>query len=130
MQAKTELRTFGILLTIFFFLVGSLLYYRGNFPNYRWFFAVSGLILLIATLRPGLLAPTHRVMARFARAIGWVNTMALLSIIFYGIFTPVGLLAKLLGRDSLDRKWDKQASSYWHKAGKVDFNKERYERQF
>ena len=130
MQAKSELRTFGIGLTIFFLLVGSLLYYRGNVPNYRWFFAVSGLTLLIATLRPGLLASIHRAMARFARAIGWVNTMALLSIIFYGIFTPVGLLVKLLGRDSLDRKWDRQASSYWHKRDVVEFNKERYERQF
>jgi len=130
METKRELRTFGIGLTIFFLLVGSPLYYRGNFPNYRWFFAVSGLILLIATLRPGLLAPIHRVMARVARAIGWVNTMALLSIIFYGIFTPVGLLVKLLGRDSLDRKWDRQASSYWHKRDVVEFNKERYERQF
>jgi polyferredoxin len=130
MQAKSELRTFGIGLAIFFLLVGSLLYYRGNFPNYRWFFAVSGLILLIATFRPGLLASIHRVMARFARAIGWVNTMALLSIIFYGVFTPVGLLVKLLGRDSLDRKWDRQSSSYWHKRDVVEFNKERYERQF
>ena len=130
METKRELRTFGIGLTIFFLLVGGLLYYRGNFPNYRWFFAVSGLTLLIATLRPGLLAPIHRVMARFARAIGWVNTMALLSIIFYGIFTPVALLGKLLGRDSLDRKWDRQASSYWHKRDVVEFNKERYERQF
>jgi polyferredoxin len=130
MQAKSELRTFGIGLTIFFLLVGSLLYYRGNFPNYRWFFAVSGLILLIATLRPGLLAFIHRVMARFARAIGWVNTMALLSIIFYGIFTPVGLLVKLLGRDSLDRKWDSEVSSYWHRRNKAEFIREQYERQF
>jgi hypothetical protein len=40
------------------------------------------------------------------------------------------LLVKLLGRDSLDRKWDRQASSYWHKRDVVEFNKERYERQF
>jgi hypothetical protein len=69
-------------------------------------------------------------MARFARAIGWVNTMALLSIIFYGIFTPVGLLVKLLGRDSLDRKWDSEVSSYWHRRNKAEFIREQYERQF
>lgn len=130
MQAKSELRTFGIGLVVFFSLVGSILYLRGNSTFSWWLFPVGGLTLLVSIFRPSLLGPVHRVMARFARTVGWINTMVLLFIIFYGVFTPLGLVLKLFGRDSLERKWDREASSYWHKAGKVDFNKERYERQF
>jgi hypothetical protein len=130
METKRELRTFGIGLTIFFLLVGSLLYLRGNSTFSWWFFPMGGLTILIALLLPALLAPIHRIMARFARTIGWINTMALLSIMFYGVFTPVGVVLRLLGKDSLDRKWDNEALSYWHRRDKAGFIEERYERQF
>ena len=41
-----------------------------------------------------------------------VSTL-LLGLIYYGLFTPVGLLFRVLGRDSMNRKFDPTADSYW-----------------
>ncbi|HOX54823.1 MAG: hypothetical protein PHI86_00370 [Candidatus Omnitrophica bacterium] len=36
-----------------------------------------------------------------------------LGVFFYLIITPIGLMMKFLGKDPLDRKWDKEKKSYW-----------------
>ena len=46
------------------------------------------------------------------------------------IFTPVSLVMKLLGKDLLDKKIDKQAVTYWKKKEKIEIIKEDYLRQF
>jgi len=130
METKRELRIFGIGLTGFLWLVGSLLFYKGNRAAWWSFFFVGGGTLLVAFVRPILLAHIQKIMARLARSVGRVNTMALLSVIFYGVFTPLAFIFRLSRRDSLERTWDKGISSYWHKSDRLEFEKERYEKQF
>ena len=65
----------------------------------------------------------------FARALGRVNTVILLSVVYYLMFTPLGLLARLFGRDPLERKWTKEAT-YWKKRDIKPFRPEDYLRQF
>jgi hypothetical protein len=45
--------------------------------------------------------------------IGWVVSRILLAFLFYGVFTPVGLVFKLLGRDSLARRYQPNKDTYW-----------------
>ncbi len=45
--------------------------------------------------------------------IGWVMTRAILGIMFLGLFTPIGLLFKLLGRDALQVKRRAEKTTYW-----------------
>jgi hypothetical protein len=45
--------------------------------------------------------------------IGWVVTHALLAVIFFGVFMPIGLLLRLTGRDPMMRRFDRGAASYW-----------------
>jgi hypothetical protein len=40
-------------------------------------------------------------------------SMILLGLIYYGMFTPVGLAFRVAGRDPLHRKLDRAAKSYW-----------------
>jgi hypothetical protein len=51
-----------------------------------------------------------------------------LIIVFYLIFTPIGILLKLFGKDPLNQSIDKKASSYWIKRKQAAFSKESYER--
>jgi hypothetical protein len=39
----------------------------------------------------------------------------LLGLLYYGMFTPLALFFRLIGRDPLRRKIDRQAASYWEK---------------
>ncbi len=45
--------------------------------------------------------------------IGFAFSYLILAVLFFGIITPAGLLLRLLGRDPLERRWDRDAASYW-----------------
>jgi hypothetical protein len=46
------------------------------------------------------------------RVLGWINSRIILSIFFYMILTPVGILFRLLGKDPMRRRYDPAAGSY------------------
>ena len=52
--------------------------------------------------------------------LGWINTRLILFIIFYLVFTPIGLVMRLFGVDLLDKKIDKNKNSYWRRKEKVE----------
>ena len=45
--------------------------------------------------------------------IGIVVSFVLLAAFYYLLLTPIGLVFRLMGRDSLRRKFDSTAKSYW-----------------
>ena len=65
----------------------------------------SALFFIVAWVFPRLLDAPNRIWMRFARALGWVNSRILLTIFFFVIITPYGVLQRLLGRDRLGRRW-------------------------
>jgi len=54
---------------------------------------VSGLIGLIA---PGILRPIYYLWMRFSQALAWVNNTIVLSLVFYGVVTPMGIVMRSL----------------------------------
>ena len=66
----------------------------------------------------------------FAKALGWVNTRILLSLMYFVIFTPFRIISIVIGKDFLDRKIEKDRESYWQKREVKIFKKELYRRQF
>jgi len=45
--------------------------------------------------------------------IGWLVSRVLLAVLFFGMFTPLGLVFRLLGRDPLRKQWKQGQSTYW-----------------
>ena len=66
----------------------------------------------------------------FAKALGWVNTRILLSLMYFIIFTPFRIVSVVIRKDFLDRKIEKDRESYWQKREVKIFKKELYRRQF
>ena len=66
----------------------------------------------------------------FAKALGWVNTRILLSLMYFVIFTPFRIISIIIGKDFLDRKIEKDRESYWQRREVKIFKKELYRRQF
>lgn len=66
----------------------------------------------------------------FAKALGWVNTRILLSLMYFVIFTPFRIIGVVIGKDMMDRKIEKGKESYWQKREIKPFKKELYRRQF
>ncbi|MFI5336179.1 MAG: hypothetical protein ACHQ5A_05325 [Opitutales bacterium] len=47
--------------------------------------------------------------------IGYVVSSAVLTLLYYGVLTPLGLILWLCRYDPLQRRFDPEAASYWHK---------------
>ncbi len=127
---KREIKKFGMGLTVLLCFIGGWQLYKGNINVYVWFFGFAGLVLVLSFFAPIILKPLYKVTRTVGDAIGWVNTRILLSIIFYVIFTPIGILSRLLRKDLLGKRLNKDAKSYWNEKDKGVFTKEQYERQY
>jgi hypothetical protein len=100
-----QIRETGIALSIVLLLAG--LYTTHDY----WIFFASG-ILIITVLVPSLLRPVTIVWFVFSKALGWVTSRIILFVIFWILVTPVGLIRKSLGKDSLRlREFKKDGNS-------------------
>lgn len=81
-----------------------------------WIGGAAGIGLLIATfsfVAPLLVKPLFVGMSVVAAPIGIVVGSVALALIYYGLFFPMGMIMRLVGRDVLQRKINRQQSSYW-----------------
>ena len=61
--------------------------------------------------------------------IGWTISQIILAVMFFGLFAPIALVFRLLGRDPLDRTRRPDRESYWApKPASADLS--RYFKQF
>ncbi len=63
--------------------------------------------------RPDYMRPIYVGWMVLAFPIGWTVSQVVLLIVFFGLFTPIGILFRVMGRDPLDRKLDRTAPTYW-----------------
>lgn len=125
-----EIKKFGFGLTALLCIIGGWHCYKGHVNIYVWFFGFAGLVITLAFFAPIILKPIFKVITTVGNAIGWVNTRIILGIIFYIVFTPIGLISKLIGKDLLRERIDKDAKSYWVTKDAGLLAKERFEKQF
>jgi len=126
---KKSLRQFGITMGVAFLVITLIILARHR-HNIIPTTIASAIFLILAFTAPVLLKPTYILWMRLAFILGWINTRLILFIIFYLVFTPVGLGMRLFKVDLLDRKIDKNKESYWRKKDKKEFSLLNYERQF
>jgi hypothetical protein len=126
---REEVRKFGILFAVVFTAVTVYVRYR-EMGSWYWFLVAAGGFLLSGHVAPSLLRPLYLGWMRFAYVLGWINTRVLLGIFFYLVLTPVGLVLRMMGKDLLDSKVDRQAVTYWKKREGSRTPPEQYERLF
>ena len=49
---------------------------------------------------------------KLGEILGWINTRIILGAIFFGVVTPMGLIRRMLGKDSMGRRRKSDAESY------------------
>ena len=70
-------------------------------------------VVSLAWIWPTLLRPVFVAVLMLTAPIGMVLAELSLLAIYLGVFLPIGLVFRLLGRDALQLKIDRQAKSYW-----------------
>jgi hypothetical protein len=128
-RKRRKLRNFGLTVGIAFGVLGALLFWREK-AHYVYFAVISAAFLALGLLVPMALKPVERVWMTAANAMGWVMTRVILTILFFVVFTPIGLVARLFGEDFLSLKMDKSRTSYWIYRQARTRGKEDYEKQF
>ena len=74
---------------------------------------VAAISFVLAIVAPKLIKPLYLGLTLATFPIGFVVSHVLMGILYYGVFTPIGLLFRIIGRDSMHRKLEPQRASYW-----------------
>jgi hypothetical protein len=109
---EKQLRQFGWLVGGIFLLLAVLPALTRHASPRTWALVVGGALTVLGTLAPKGLGPVYRVWMAIGHVLGYVNTRLILALMFYGVFTPLGLLIRLFGRDPMNRAFDKTAATY------------------
>ena len=126
---KSDLRKFGITVGIILIIVGGFLYWKEK-ESFQILLTAGVVLLILGLTIPVILKPIYWVWMIFATIIGWFMTKLILSLLFYVILTPIGLIPRLIGKQFIGLKWNKKYSTYWNYRSGVVFEQERCEKQF
>src|SRR5262245_54170665 len=109
---RRELRNFGLLVGVVFVGLGLLFLIRGK-PAAPWLLLPGSLLMVFGLVAPAVLKYPYLVWMSFALVLGFVVSHVILTLFFFLVITPIGLIARMVGKDFLRLKLDPGASSYW-----------------
>jgi len=91
--------------------------------------AVGGAIWISGLISYRLTRAIYQVLVTLTLPIGLVVSLTIMALFYFAIITPLGLLFRLMGRDSMCRRFDAKAKTYWisHESSRAA---ERYFQQF
>lgn len=122
-----EIRKFGFNIALAMTILGLVMFYRGK-GHFIWFTAIGGLSLIFAVVFPSALYPFKKLLDSLILWSGRAVNVISLLFVFYLIFTPIGFLLRILRKDILNKKLDKETGSYWIKREEIKFDPGSYER--
>jgi len=107
-----QLRHFGLIVGGIFALIGVWpAVWRGGAPR-LWTLALAVLLVVPALVRPHSLTYVYRVWMTAGEWLGWINARIILSIVFYGLVTPMGFVMRRFSHDPMQRRFDARATTY------------------
>ena len=127
-RSPRALRKFGFTMSIVLAIVAA-------FTFRRWPIAAlvlvsaAAFLAIAAQFLPTTLAGFHRVWIKLSLALGWVMTRVILTLVFFLVVTPVGLVQRLAGKRAFDVAFRTSENTYW-KPRQTPFERAAYERQF
>jgi len=124
---KSEIRKFGVIAVFALGAAGLILrYIFGVSAVWAVSAASAGLGIFIVTLiSPAAGRIIYLALTFAALPIGLVISFIVMAAFYFLILTPVGLFFKIIGRDSLDRRFEPESPTYWTQHKHTD-DHERY----
>ena len=126
---KSDLRKFGITIGVILLIIAGFLFWKEK-ESFQILLTFGVTLCILGIAIPFILKPIYWVWMIFATILGWIMTRVILSLLFYIIFTPIGLIPRFFGKQFLELKWDKSKESYWNYRAIKHLKMEDYEKQF
>ena len=101
LSAARQGRKFGLTLGAAFAALTLLLWWRGKHVSLEVTATLSGLLIIAALVVPAQLVVVERAWMRLAELMSAVTTPIFLGIVYYLVFTPIGLVMRLAGRQPM-----------------------------
>tara|TARA_B100000965_G_scaffold341620_1_gene310482 strand:- start:15 stop:392 length:378 start_codon:yes stop_codon:yes gene_type:complete len=116
MKKNENNKSFGILFFIVFFLIA--IWPIIDSGSIRiWSIVLSFVFLILGILNSKILSPLKSAWIKLGEVLGKIIAPIVMGFIYFLIITPIGILMRLIGKDLLSIKYNKN-NSYWIKRAK------------
>jgi hypothetical protein len=106
-----EGRRFGVTVGFAFLALAAVFWWRGWMGAASIGGGIGGILVLAAALIPARLGPVQRAWMGFALALSRVTTPVFMSLVFFTVLTPVGLLKRRFRGNAILRP--RTGATYW-----------------
>ena len=118
---------FGYFFSAIFLILGLyLMHSKFNLISYI-FFVLSVIFIIVTNIKPILLFPLNKLWMQLGFFLGKIISPIILGFIFFGLFTPYGIVMKIFRRDELNLK-KSHNKSYWvsrlNKSNQTNFKRQ------
>ena len=111
---QSSTKSFGIVFSIVFLIVA--IYPLINSEGLRiWALVASIIFFFLAFIAPKVLVFPNKLWFKFGLLLGSIVAPIVMAFVYFVTVLPTGLIMRLLGKDLLKQKLDKNAKSYWVK---------------
>ena len=116
MKKKENNKSFGILFFIIFLLVAFWPLINSEFIR-LWALGIASIFLVLGITNSKILTPIKKAWIKLGEILGKIIAPIVMGLICFVIISPIGLLMRLVGKDVLNLKFNKN-DSYWIKRAK------------
>jgi hypothetical protein len=75
--------------------------------------AIGAMLTALAFWIPAAVRPVYIAVILITFPIGLIISELILLLVWLILFTPLAVIFRLIGRDALDRRFDKSSDTYW-----------------
>lgn len=112
-------RSFGLLFFIVFIVI-AFWSFRGNIEQIKfWSLGLSLIFLILGLINSKLLNPLNKSWHYLGILLGMIVSPIVMGIIYFLVVSPIGFVMRLLGKDLLRLKSNKNIKSYWINKDKI-----------
>jgi hypothetical protein len=129
--SRRQLNQFGFIWLGFLALFGVIAQLKFDNPEVARLLWIAAVVVpVVGWILPQFMRLVFLGMSYLAWPIGFVVSHVVLAAVYYLVLTPIGLLTRVFGYDSMLRRFDRDATSYWIERPRKDTAPGRYFRQF
>ena len=103
-----DLKVFAFIWSVIFVIIGTI-------NNITWLYYLSIVFIVFGYFNPIIFINFYKIWIKIGTFMGSIISKVIMFVLYFGLFTPISVFLKILGKDLLNKKIDKSPNSYWIK---------------
>lgn len=115
-QIVKKQREFGLIMALALLVFAGIFFWKGKLASCFWATFGAGIFSSLAIISPSILGPVEKIWMKFAEKLSVVMTYVIVTLTFFLVLTPIGLILRLFGKQFLPLGFEPDKSTYWEPA--------------